>query len=301
MEAIKLKNVSKKYGKNIVVDIEELNIEKRQVYGLIGPNGAGKSTIMKMICGLTQSTSGEILIDDDSFNKKNRNETLKKIGSLIESPSYYENLSGYENLTIVRKLKNLKDEDVFNALEIVGLIKHKDKLVKHYSLGMKQRLGIAMAIIGIPKIIVLDEPTNGLDPKVREEIRALIRNLPLKYDTTVMVSSHALDEIERMVNKIGIIDKGKLLFQGEINEFKSKYSSFIYLRTSNNKKAVSLLNLKDMVIENDYIKIPILPDEMIAKIIYKLISENINVYRIYEKDKSLEELFIEFTERGLIE
>lgn len=300
MSAIALKSLKKYYGKQLVVNLEELKIENGQIYGLIGPNGAGKSTIMKMICGLQEQNKGRIYINGVEMNSLNRADLLKDIGSLIEAPSYYDNLTGYENLDMVRKLKNLKKEDVDKALDIVGLSDQRNKQVKHYSLGMKQRLGVAMAIIGIPKIIILDEPTNGLDPKVREEVRALIRRLPLEYDTTVMVSSHALDEIERMVNKIGIIANGKLLFQGTINEFKEQYSTSIYLKTSNNDKALGLINNPKAFIEHELIVLPCVSDKNIFKLISKLIENGIEVYRIFEKDKSLEELFIEFTDREVL-
>ncbi len=294
MKSIELINVKKKYDKKTVVNINELSIGEKEIYGLIGPNGAGKSTIMKMICGLLENNGGDILIGNRPMNRKNRIELLKNIGSLIEEPSYYDNLTGYENLRIIKELKNLKESDIDKALEIVGLTANKNKLVKKYSLGMKQRLAIAIAIIGLPKIIILDEPTNGLDPKVKDEIRNLIKNLPKKYDTTVMVSSHDLDQIEKMVDKIGIIGNGHILYQGSIKDFKDMYSSNIYLRTSNNIEALNIINMG--IIENDLIKIPYLKDINISNIIVSLIQNNILVYRIFEKQKSLEELFLDFTE-----
>lgn len=294
MKSIELINVKKKYDKKTVVNINELSIGEKEIYGLIGPNGAGKSTIMKMICGLLENNGGDILIGNRPMNRKNRIELLKNIGSLIEEPSYYDNLTGYENLRIIKELKNLKESDIDKALEIVGLTANKNKLVKKYSLGMKQRLAIAIAIIGLPKIIILDEPTNGLDPKVKDEIRNLIKDLPKKYDTTVMVSSHDLDQIEKMVDKIGIIGNGHILYQGSIKDFKDMYSSNIYLRTSNNIEALNIINMG--IIENDLIKIPYLKDINISNIIVSLIQNNILVYRIFEKQKSLEELFLDFTE-----
>lgn len=150
---------------------------------------------MKMICGLLIPTAGQINVAGSAMKENNRIAILKQIGSLIEEPAYYDNLTGYENLQILKELKNLTDQDVAEVLTIVHLTENKDKQVKYYSLGMKQRLGIAMAIMGHPKLIILDEPTNGLDPQAREKIHKLIRILSATFNTTVMISSHALDEI----------------------------------------------------------------------------------------------------------
>lgn len=192
---MELNQVKKVFGEQTAVDLNNLKIEQGEIYGLIGPNGAGKSTIMKMICGLLTPTAGQINVAGSAMKENNRIAILKQIGSLIEEPAYYDNLTGYENLQILKELKNLTDQDVAEVLTIVHLTENKDKQVKYYSLRMKQRLGIAMAIMGHPKLIILDEPTNGLDPQAREEIRKLIRILPATFNTTVMISSYALDEI----------------------------------------------------------------------------------------------------------
>lgn len=294
-EIIKFEEVAKVYDKKPVVNITELIIHKREIYGLIGPNGAGKSTIMKMICGLQEASSGQVSIQGRPFSHKNRRKIVSQIGSLIEAPSYYEHLTGFENMKIVSQLKKLTIEEANNALEEVGLGKHKDKKVKHYSLGMKQRLGVAMALIGRPPIIILDEPTNGLDPQAKEEIRHLIRDLPDKYDATVMVSSHALDEIERMVSQIGIIGQGEMLYQGTIEDFKRHQSRAILMKTSNNQLAASLLSIPNAIITDNTLKFSYVNDQIIADYLKRLITANIEVYRIYEEHKSLEELFIEFT------
>ena len=175
---MELNQVKKVFGEQTAVDLNNLKIEQGEIYGLIGPNGAGKSTIMKMICGLLTPTAGQINVAGSAMKENNRIAILKQIGSLIEEPAYYDNLTGYENLQILKELKNLTDQDVAEVLTIVHLTENKDKQVKYYSLRMKQRLGIAMAIMGHPKLIILDEPTNGLDPQAREEIRKLIRILP---------------------------------------------------------------------------------------------------------------------------
>ncbi|MET3618307.1 ABC-2 type transport system ATP-binding protein [Peptoniphilus olsenii] len=294
-DVINLTNLVKVYKNQKVVDIKNLVIKKNSIYGLIGPNGAGKSTTMKMICGLTKATSGSIVVNKITMNDKNRIKILSQIGSLIETPSYYENLTGFENLEIVSKYKQLKNSDILEVLQIVGLLSNKDKLVKKYSLGMKQRLGIAMALIGYPKLMILDEPTNGLDPQAMEDIRNLIKSLPNKFDTTIMISSHALDEIEKMADHIGIIGKGKILYQGEIKSFKAKFKGEIHFKTSANEKATVLLERFNPRLNDETISFGYMNDEKIAQIGRLLYKNNIDSYRIYEEINSLEKIFLDFT------
>lgn len=293
---IALRGVIKCFDLQVAVDLEDLQIEKGEIYGLIGPNGAGKSTIMKMICGLSTPSKGEIRVNGLLMTEKNRTAIVRQIGSLIEEPAYYDNLTGLENLQIVQTLKGLSDQDVAEALAIVRLTDHQNKLVKHYSLGMKQRLGIAMAIMGRPAMVILDEPTNGLDPQAREEIRELIRSLPERFQTTVMISSHALDEIEKMVTQIGIIGKGQLLYQGTVEQFKHRHASQILLRTSDDALAQTVLSAYPSERRADGLLLPYVADEEVASWVQVLASQGISLYRISDCSKSLEELFIAFTE-----
>ncbi len=219
MNIIETKNLTKVYADFTAVSGIDLHISKGTVYGFLGPNGAGKSTTMKMFLGLTKPTSGSFTIDGKTY-PENRMEILKKVGSFIEAPAFYGNLSGEENLDIVRKILGLPKSAVSEALELVGLTQYKDRLAKKYSLGMKQRLGLASALIGRPPILILDEPTNGLDPVGIHEIRTLIRSLPQKFDCTVLVSSHLLSEIELMADNIGILNHGHMLFEGTLEELK---------------------------------------------------------------------------------
>ncbi len=219
MNIIETKELTKTYADFTAVSNVNLNIKKGTVYGFLGPNGAGKSTTMKMFLGLTKPTSGTFTINGKKF-PENRVEILKEIGSFIEAPAFYGNLTGEENLDIIRKILGLPKSSVDEALEIVGLTQFKNRLAKKYSLGMKQRLGLASALIGKPPILILDEPTNGLDPVGIHEIRTLIRSLPQKYDCTVLVSSHLLSEIELMADDIGILNHGNLLFEGTLEELK---------------------------------------------------------------------------------
>ncbi|WP_339238128.1 ABC transporter ATP-binding protein [Oceanobacillus sp. FSL W7-1281] len=221
MNIIDTKNLTKRYGDFHAVSEVDLHIKKGSVYGFLGPNGAGKSTAMKMLLGLTKPTSGNFTIDGKTY-PENRIAILKNIGSFIEGPAFYGNLTGEENLEIIQRILGLPRSAVSEALEIVGLTKAKKKLAKKYSFGMKQRLGLASALIGKPPILILDEPTNGLDPVGIHEIRSLIRSLPEKFDCTVLVSSHLLSEIELMADDIGILNQGKLLFEGPLEELKEK-------------------------------------------------------------------------------
>lgn len=212
-------HLTKKYKSFIAVKDVSLHIRKGSIYGFLGPNGAGKSTTMKMLLGLTTPTEGVFTIDGKRF-PADRIPILKEIGSFIESPSFYANLTGRENLDIIRHILELPKSAVDDALELVGLSEFGDRLAKKYSLGMKQRLGLAGALLGRPPILILDEPTNGLDPSGIHEIRNLIKSLPTLYDCTILISSHMLSEIELIADDIGILNHGHLLFEGSLDELR---------------------------------------------------------------------------------
>lgn len=220
MNVIETKNLTKAYRDFTAVSNLNLHVRKGTVYGFLGPNGAGKSTTMKMFLGLTKPTDGAFHINKKRF-PQNRAAILKEIGSFIEAPSFYGNLTGKENLEIICRILRLPKTCIDDALELTGLIQFKDRPARKYSLGMKQRLGLASALIGRPPILILDEPTNGLDPVGIHEIRTLIRSLPQKYNCTVFVSSHLLPEVELMADDIGILNHGRLLFEGTMDELKT--------------------------------------------------------------------------------
>jgi len=221
MNIIETNNLTKSYRDFTAVDGISLHIPKGSVYGFLGPNGAGKSTTMKMFLGLTQPSAGSFVIDGKQY-PGDRMEILREIGSFIEAPAFYGNLTGEENLEIIQKILGLPKSTVAQALELVGLTQYKNRLARKYSLGMKQRLGLAGALLGKPPILILDEPTNGLDPVGIHEIRTLIRSLPQKYDCTVLVSSHLLSEVELMADHIGILNHGRLLFEGTLERLKAE-------------------------------------------------------------------------------
>ena len=216
---ITTERLTKKYKNFVSVNNVSLHIRKGSIYGFLGPNGAGKSTTMKMLLGLTAPTKGSFAIDGRHF-PEDRIDILKETGSFIESPSFYANLTGRENLDIIRRILGLPETSVDDALELVGLEEFGGRLAKKYSLGMKQRLGLAGALLGRPPVLILDEPTNGLDPSGIHEIRNLVKSLPDLYDCTIMISSHMLSEIELMADDIGILNHGNLLFEGSLEDLR---------------------------------------------------------------------------------
>lgn len=216
---ITTERLTKQYKSFVAVNDVSLHIRKGSIYGFLGPNGAGKSTTMKMLLGLTAPTKGNFTIDGKHF-PSDRLAILQEVGSFIESPSFYANLTGKENLDIIRRILRLPQNVVEDALELVGLLEFGDRLAKKYSLGMKQRLGLAGALLGRPPILILDEPTNGLDPSGIHEIRNLIKSLPNLYDCTILISSHMLSEIELIADDIGILNHGRLLFEGSLDDLR---------------------------------------------------------------------------------
>ncbi|KYH34548.1 putative ABC transporter ATP-binding protein YxlF [Clostridium tepidiprofundi DSM 19306] len=295
-------NLSKYFNGICRVNEVNLTVYEGDIYGFLGPNGAGKSTTLKMLLGLTKPTKGDVIIFGKNFNK-NRQLILSQTGSLIESPSYYGHLTGLENMRILQRLRNVSTKNIQEALHIVRLENQQNKLVKHYSLGMKQRLGIAMALINFPKLLILDEPTNGLDPNGIREIRELIKSLPQRYGITVLISTHLLSEIEQMATSVGIINDGKLLFQGDMDLLKAKSKTYISIKTEDNKLAKKILLPKGYEFNqnNDRLIFENLTDSHIAYLNKLLIGHGINVTRIEEHKKSLEDIFLELTgkERSL--
>ena len=238
---IETEQLTKIYGKQVVVDSVNLHVRKGRIYGLLGRNGAGKTTIMKMILGLTSITSGEVYVF--GRNIKGREKRIyPRIGAMIETPGFYPNLTGTENLEIFAKLRGTAASDaVKTALKIVGLPYKDKKLFSKYSLGMKQRLGIANAILHDPELLILDEPTNGLDPIGIAEIRNFLKELSQERGKTILISSHILSEIQLLADDIGIIDHGVLLEESSMEELQKKNSQYILLQVSDVSKAVILL------------------------------------------------------------
>lgn len=297
---IKTKQLAKSFGGKSAVDRLNLEIPEGSIYGFLGPNGAGKSTTMKMILGLIASDGGTIEIDGAEMNGKNRISILRQVGSLIEAPSYYGNLTAYENLQISCMLRSLPLQEIDRVLSIVRLESQKKKKTAHYSLGMKQRLGLANALLGSPKLILLDEPTNGLDPAGIHEMRELVKSLPKQYGMTVMISSHLLSEMEQTADHIGIISRGELIFQDTLPSLQARSTRSIWLRTSDDACAANLLNRTLMastpgfppLAREDGIQLPWLPDDKLSALLKDLWNHGLDLYRIEERSQNLEDIYL---------
>ncbi len=295
---IQTKNLTKQYGKVRCVNSIDLQVPQGSIYGFLGPNGAGKSTTLKMILGLAKPTAGSITLFGTPVNAQNRIQLLAETGSLIESPSYYGHLTGEENLHILQTLKGCPEKDIDQVLQIVRLDTARKKKVNHYSLGMKQRLGLASALLGFPKLLILDEPTNGLDPSGISEMRELICTLPSRYGITVVVSSHLLSEIDQMADHVGIIRKGTLVFQDTLKSLHTHAKQQIALRTDRPQETLSLLHrggLEAAPQEDGYVMLPVIEDKHIANLCRQICEQGIALYRIEKREKSLEDIFLSLT------
>ena len=301
MNIIETHDLCKQYGNALRVAHLDLNVPEGSIYGFLGPNGAGKSTTLKMILGLVQPTAGSIRVLGKQMNRTNRLAVLRQVGSLIESPSYYGHLTGEENLRIVQTLRGVPEKSIREVLQIVRLDDQRGKKVAHYSLGMKQRLGLAAALLGYPRLLILDEPTNGLDPAGIQEMRELIRSLPGRFGMTVVVSSHLLSEIDQMADHVAIIREGELVFQDSLEVLHGHSRHHLALRTSNNAVARSLLAGQSVTCreEESYLILPILPDEIAAQLTRFLAENQLGVVRLEERQKSLEDIFLELTGRAV--
>lgn len=298
---ISTSHLSKKYGSVLRVNDLDLRVPEGCIYGFLGPNGAGKSTTLKMILGLVRPTAGDIAVFGEPMMRRNRLAILKQVGSLIESPSYYGHLSGEENLRIVQTMRGVPEKNIREVLEIVRLTDAKDKRAAHYSLGMKQRLGLAAALLGYPRLLILDEPTNGLDPAGIQEMRELIKELPQRFGMTVVVSSHLLAEIDQMADHVGIIREGELVFQDSLTALHSRSKHHLALRTTDNFHAQQVLRERRLHVsegEDGYLVLPLLNDDTTAALAELLVTQSIGVLRLEERQKSLEDIFLELTGKG---
>ena len=294
---IETKALCKQYGPHTAVDHVELHVPQGCVYGFIGPNGAGKSTTMKMLLGLIHPTAGRVRLLGQELTEKSRLPLLRQTGSLIESPAGYLHLTAQENLEIVADLKGVPHKDIGCVLDIVHLTQDRNRRVGQYSLGMKQRLGIAMALLGSPKLLILDEPTNGLDPAGIQEMRTLIRNMPAATGATVLISSHLLGEMEQMVEQVGIIDHGHILFEGPLTELQRHSRGNVTLRLLDPAKAAPILRANGLTAHSDscVVTLPPLQDALLADLVQKLAACGAGVVELTPHTKTLEEIFLSLT------
>jgi ABC-2 type transport system ATP-binding protein len=289
-------NISKKYGNQLAVNNVNMTIKKGQIYGFIGQNGAGKTTLIRMITGLIHSTSGELeLLGASGENQLNEARTL--IGSLVEMPSFYGNMTAKENLEVSRLVRNIAGKQcVDEVLNLVGLNNVEKKKFKNFSLGMKQRLGIANALLGNPGFLILDEPINGLDPVSIVEIRELLKKVNKEKDVTILISSHLLSELSELATCYGIINNGKLIEEISAEELKEKCKQYIEIQVNDAKSAVVILekelNITDYVVLPDHIIKVYSHLDSVGKINTLLSTNGIVVEKIVSKGQNLEEYFL---------
>ena len=290
-------HLKKTYDGKKVLDIDHFDLPAGAIYGLIGPNGAGKSTLMKAILGLIETEVGDMDLFGDKVTPKNQKALNRKLGALIERPAYYDHLTGRDNLSILCTLKRIDKKHILPALEAVGLKAKANEKVRTYSLGMKQRLGIAMAIIGEPKLLILDEPINGLDPIGTLDMRRLFRQLAEEKKTTILISSHILDEVEKIATHIAMLQKGHLIYDGTLKDYRRLHPPILSIRTSDNEKAAEVLSSQRCKIRGDRLILNHPSDNDVAKAV-RVLSDHVDIYRIEEERESLEALFIQDTQKG---
>lgn len=295
---IELQNLTKVYNGVTTVDLKKITVHQGEIYGFLGPNGAGKTTTMKMILSLIAPTSGNVLVNDSNIKKDVA--YLDQIGSMIEEPSYYPNLTGYENLLVFQKMLSFDKNNIWPTLELVGLADEKNtkKLVKTYSLGMKQRLALAFALVKRPKILLLDEPTNGLDPAGIHEIRELIVTLAKEKGLTVFISSHILSEIEHIADRVGIINHGRLVYEGAIEAIQSNawieiggdFSTGDITTALNEYGLVRVLDIAaNKLTLGDF------SNNDLADFVTYLVEKGFRIFRVVRETETLEDIFLNLT------
>ena len=286
------------FGKQTVVKSLSLQVPEGSIYGFLGPNGAGKTTTIKLLMNLLQVQEGSIHIFGKEL-KSNRIEILSQIGSLIEQPAIYAHLTGKENLLNRALLLQIPRNRVDEMLDLVHLTQAANKKAGQYSLGMKQRLGIALALLADPKLLILDEPTNGLDPNGIIEVRELLIRLVKEHGKTVFVSSHLLLEVERMATHVGIINFGELLFQGSISELQSLSKPLVQIEINDTADAANFLKRNNYEVsdaDSEYIYVPYSGKQQMAEINALLNQKGYMVYSINKQQKDLEKLFLSITQ-----
>jgi ABC-2 type transport system ATP-binding protein len=294
---IQTEGLSFSFANQQVVKSLSLQVPAGSIYGFLGPNGAGKTTTIKMLLNLLQTQEGSIHIFGQEL-KSNRISILAQIGSLIEQPAIYHHLSGRENLINRAMLLSVSEKRVDEMLALVHLSNAANKKAGQYSLGMKQRLGIALAMLSDPKLLILDEPTNGLDPNGIIEVRELLMRLVKDHGKTVFISSHLLAEIEKMATHVGIINNGSMLFQGSVKDLQDISQPMVNIETDNTVDAANLLKRSNFTvtdINHDHLYVPFTSKQQIGEINTLLVQNGITVFSINRQHKDLENLFLDIT------
>jgi len=295
--AIETSLLTRHFGKVMAVDRVNVRVPERSVYGFLGPNGAGKTTTIRLLLGLIKPDFGDVRIFDQSIRQQ-RLSVLNRVGALVEAPSLYPHLTGRENLEVTRRLIDAWPEQIDRVLEIVKLEKDANRLVRGYSMGMRQRLGIALALLNEPDLLILDEPTNGLDPAGIIEMRDLIGRLPHDTNTTVFLSSHLLNEVEQVATHIGIINEGRMLFQGTLDDLHAQRRETVSLGVNRPDEATQALTKLGWSVQhngNRYLHIPVKRRDEPARLNAQLIGLGFEVDHLSLDLPSLEDIFLELT------
>lgn len=298
MDIVTTHHLTKRYGPRVVLDGLDLRVPEGCVYGFLGPNGSGKSTTMKMLLSLVRPSAGEVHIMGRPMTRRSRRELLGSIGSLIEAPPGYAHLTGAENMRIVQRALGLDGAHIDRAVQTVRMDSQMNKLVREYSLGMKQRLGIAMALARDPRLLILDEPTNGLDPSGIEEIRTLIRSLADR-GVSVMISSHLLGEIDKTADYLGILSSGSLVFQGTRAQLFSASTPDVLIDTDDPLAAENALpSSLSTRVDGRELRIAGIDERTTARVVRELVGASTPIFGVRREEQSLEDVFMDITAGG---
>lgn len=295
--AIETHGLTRRFGAQLAVDQVNLHVPEAGVYGFLGPNGAGKTTTIRMLLGLIRPDAGEVRLFGQSL-AANHLSLMRRVGALVETPSLYPHLTGRENLEVTRRLLGAPRELIDRALDIVKLSQDAHRRAREYSLGMRQRLGLALALLNKPQLLILDEPANGLDPAGIHEMRDLIRRLPVEFGITVFLSSHLLSEVEQVANHIGIIHQGRLLFQGTLAELQAERQEHLTIGVKQPEQALQCLTSagwRAQQREDGWLTVAATTPEAAAQINHTLVSQRLDVFHIALVQASLEDIFLSLT------
>ena len=296
---LELKNVSKSFGKRKIIDNISLKVNSGEIFGFLGPNGSGKTTTIKMILRLIDSDDGEIKVNGLD-NRKQFEQAMECIGAIVENPDMYKYMSGIDNLKLHARIRNIDEKRINEVLEMVGLKdRAKDKVGK-YSLGMKQRLGLALTLLHNPKVLILDEPTNGLDPAGIKKLRDILKKISHEENVAVFVSSHILTEMQQMCDRVAVLDNGKIVKIEQITNSEEEKIETIELRLKNKEKAIKILKEKfevDAKVEKNNLLVTI-QTERVPEVVKELAIEDVGVKAVIPREHNLEEIFFDATEGG---
>ena len=298
MQSLSTSQLTFDFGSHRAVDSVSLSVPEGSIYGFLGPNGAGKTTTIRLLLGLLRPTSGSVSLFDQPL-AANPNQAYARIGALIEMPSLYSHLSGGANLEITRRLYGADRSRIDRVLELVEMTDAADKRVKHYSLGMKQRLGLANALINDPELLILDEPTNGLDPSGIRDMRDLLIRLNQEEGKTIFISSHLLAEMNKLATHVGIIRNGQMIFQGSLDQLHTQSGNHALIETESAPKAKAILEQHAFTVSQcngHHLEVPVADRQQVARINEALVSKGLPVYSLRLQQDDLEDVFLSLTQ-----